>query len=372
MKVLHAGNLANVGYITVKTLRSAGIDAELLMEKYPYITSDPAALDPELSVNGYPEWIKFWDNKSKGWKSQIIRFMREKQYDLIHAYTELPIFAILSRRPFIAHSTGSDLTELAFTNSIRGILLRRAYRGAKVFIYSLPHHHNLVRKLKLKNSLFLPFAYDYEKFKPYQVERDEYRDKVVIFHPTTLDYRLKGNIKFLRAFIKLSKDHDDILLILIEHGVDKENARSLLHDHGVLKKVHIVKGPLKQEEIIRYYSLADIIVDQFILGSVGLIGLESLACAKPLIAFIDTDLHSKLYGEAPPIVSVQDENSIYGALRNLVESKELREANGRKGREWVTKYHNTNTFAEKCVRIYNGILNNERIDQIRKDLQSMH
>ncbi len=370
MKILHAGNLANVGYIVVKTLRSTGVDAELLMEKYPYITSDPAALDQELSVNGYPEWIKFWDNKTRGVKSQIIRCMRDNQYDLIHAYTELPIFAILSRRPFIAHSTGSDLTELAFTNSIRGILLRRAYRRAKVLLYSLPHQHKLVGKLKIKNSLFIPLPWDYERFKPQNRERKEHLDKIVIFHPANLDYRLKGNDKFLRSFIRLCKERDDLLLILVERGVDKDNVKSLLQDHNLEKNFQFIQGPLKHDEILYHCNLADIVVDQFIVGSVGLIGLEALSCAKPLIAFIYQDLYSQLYGEAPPIMGTQDEDSIYNALRMLIESKELRDEVGRKGKDWIMKYHNADKFSKICVRIYNGVLNNEKIDHIRTDIQN--
>ncbi len=117
MKILHVGNMGNGPYVIVKTLRKFGIDAELLMPRYPLeITSDPKGLDPELTVQGYPSWIKFWDNSQQttkrhtiGWKYDIVKQMRDRRYDLIHAYTELPIFAYLSRRLFVAQAQGRDL-----------------------------------------------------------------------------------------------------------------------------------------------------------------------------------------------------------------------------------------------------------------------
>ena len=35
MRILHAGNMANLGYIISKNLRKEGIEAELLMDEQP-------------------------------------------------------------------------------------------------------------------------------------------------------------------------------------------------------------------------------------------------------------------------------------------------------------------------------------------------
>ncbi len=145
----------------------------------------------------------------------------------------------------------------------------------------------------------------------------------------------------------------------------------MLQDHNLGRNIQFIQGPLKHDEILYHCNLADIVVDQFIFGSVGLIGLEALSCAKPLIAFIYKDLYSQLYGEAPPIMGAQDEDSIYNALRRLIESKELLDEVGRKGRDWIMKYHNADKFAKKCIRIYNSILNNEKIEHVRTDIHNI-
>ena len=146
MKILQAGNLVNLGYIVTRELRKVGIDSDLIMERNPSKTSDPKVFDKNLGFN-YPNWIKFYDRSKSGWKRNIIKTMRDKKYDLIHSYTELSIFAYLSRRPFIANPTGSDLREMAFSNSIRGILLRRALNKAKIITAASPEVLDLLSKL---------------------------------------------------------------------------------------------------------------------------------------------------------------------------------------------------------------------------------
>ena len=56
MKILHAGNMANLGYTITRQLRKNGIEADLLMQKNPPKGSDPIRFDPELD-NEYPEWV---------------------------------------------------------------------------------------------------------------------------------------------------------------------------------------------------------------------------------------------------------------------------------------------------------------------------
>lgn len=365
MKILHVGNTANFGYYIVKTLRSAGIDAELLMQKDPVVTADPKALDKDL-YSGYPEWIHFWDNKNR--KSEIRRYMKDKKYDLVHAYGRFPIFAYLSRHPFIAHSLGSDMRELGSSSSFKGILLRRAYHKAKVVLYSTPDQYNYIVKLRLQNGIFLPAPWDYDRFVPQKISNEIYDDKFVIFHPTNLDYRMKGNDRFLQAFAKFVEEHDDVMLLVIDRGPDKQRFRDFIETAGVRDKVKFIPGPMAQSELYYYYSISDVVIDQFALGSVGQIAWEAMSCAKPLIAHIYDDLYLKLYGENPPIFNCKNDNAIYGSLRQLYESKSLGVEVGIKCREWVVKYHNKETFAKRCRRIYDGILAQESIQKIRESI----
>src|SRR5689334_12016058 len=100
MRVLIAGNLANMGYEIANAMRKKNIDVKLLLPKFPLKSEDPKFLYPDLEVGGYPEWLVRFDKQKKGllnnWKFQIIKEMRKKEYDLVIALTEFSIFALFS------------------------------------------------------------------------------------------------------------------------------------------------------------------------------------------------------------------------------------------------------------------------------------
>lgn len=360
-----AGNLANSGYYFTKLLRKEGIDADLLMQKFPSSVQDPKLFEKEMKE--YPSWIRFWDNHSKNWKIEVIRIMRE--YDLIHALTELPIFAMLSYKPYVAFPTGDDINELAFKRTLKGILLRFAYKRAKVVTYAGPYMHESVKRLKLKNAIFIASPWDYTKFKPnFKTNKNK---KCTFFHPTNQVWKSKRNDIFLKAFSRLCEERDDIHLILINRGVDFQKSLSLLDNLKCRGKYEILPSTVSQNEMPELYNNTDFIIDAFTGGSIGLIGQEAMASAKPLISYIDRDLHQLLYGSIPPILSCRTEDEILSVLRNAADNKYDCVEIGVRSREWILKHHDSNTQIKKFVLIYESIMNGLDIESIRKKILSI-
>jgi len=205
MNILIAGNMANLGYAVAKELRKNGLNTTLLMNKNPKSfkpsISDPLIYDPSLKGN-YPDWIIFYDTSRRFWYFDIIKEMRKSKYHLIQANVELPIFAYFSQTPFLVQTQGSDLRELAFSNSLRGFLLRHAYKKAKILLHSSPDFFSLFPKLGLQNDLFLPIPLNHYFFSPQNFAKDS-QENFVIFHPTNLEWRLKGNDIFIKGFCKI-------------------------------------------------------------------------------------------------------------------------------------------------------------------------
>lgn len=365
MRLLIAGNLANTGYYLALKLRENGINCDLLLGKNSPFGSDPKETGEIKNMN-YPNWIKFWDNK-KEWKRTVLRIMR--QYDLICAITELPIFALFSGKPYVAIATGSDLVRLAQSNTLKGILLRLAYRRAKVVVYTFPAQIEYAKKLKLKNALFLPLFRDFKKSNSLGNQFNSIKNKFVFFHPTNHIWDIKANDVFLRAYIRLSKTRDDVHLILINRGNDIERSIDLLKKSGIEKKYEVLPESLNQAELFQYYQNCDAVVDQFKIGSFGFIGLESMYFKKPLICYINDEMYQKCYGERPPVLSSKNEDDIYKILVKLVDDKEFYNNIAEQSHEWIIKFHLGDTLIKKYLKLFESVKNKIKFKDIETILR---
>ncbi len=370
MKVLHAGNMVNLAYLFTKHLRLKDIDAELLMEKNPPLVGDPRKFDFTLNEK-FPSWIYFYDKQNTSWKFEIIKKMREKKYDLIHSYVELPIFSYLSRKPFIAQTQGSDFRELAFTNSLKGFLLRRAYKKAKLVLLGQADHTKLISKLKLNNCIFFPYLWDTDFFVPKKIDHKLVEGKFVIFHPTRQDWNGKKNHILIKGFAKFVKNNSDAVLVMLNFGPDSNKTNELILKLGIKNNVKIINQRLDKNTLLEYYNRSDVVADQFgISGSIGATALEAMSCKKPILISVDNELHDKIYHDKIPAMQVINPTDVSNELEILKDAKKRNEV-GEKSRDWVLRNHSPDVVIGKLKMIYENIMNDTKIDEIRGKLRTM-
>lgn len=110
-------------------------------------------------------------------------------------------------------------------------------------------------------------------------------------------------------------------------------------------------------ELMKIISKADAVVDQLILGAYARLAIESMALGKPVFCYLREDLYpfNPIWKDCP-IINVNPDNFEQSLEAFLKTGKEEREILGRKGREFVEKFHSLD---------YVG----DRFDQIIQDLQ---
>ncbi|NWF89822.1 MAG: glycosyltransferase family 1 protein [Ignavibacteriaceae bacterium] len=111
---------------------------------------------------------------------------------------------------------------------------------------------------------------------------------------------------------------------------------------------------MDRNEVLAIKSKSDICIDQVggTMGGTGYgkAGLETLAMGIPTITNM-TEEYEKWLPENPFVVTNNAEE-LYKKLVELIESKNLRQEYGEKGKLWVRKYHGYESVNEKLKELY--------------------
>lgn len=169
----------------------------------------------------------------------------------------------------------------------------------------------------------LPIAIDLTQFTPSYPSKDK-KVPLILHAPTNPDF--KGTEHVEAAIEKLRGSYE-----FIYRRIEKMN-----HD-----------------EVISLYKEADIIVDQILCGSYGLLSVESMALGKPVVTFVRPDL-VQTFPETLPIVNANPD-TVYDAVERLLKHPELRETIGRQGRQYAEAYHCKHVVVDELISIYKNL-----------------
>jgi glycosyltransferase involved in cell wall biosynthesis len=256
------------------------------------------------------------------------------------------------------------MREIPFEDTWRGRLLALAYKEAAKVIITNPDVIAAARRLELENFVFIPHPVDEEKYRPgpseLRRELEAQGHGLVLLSPSRHDWEIKGTDRMLRAFSQLvARDRPDALLVLLEWGGELARSNALIDELGIERNVRWFP-PLPKLRLIDAYRAADVVLDQFLIGTFGAVAPEAMACGKPVVMAFDRAIHEWCFPELPPVVDARTPEQIYQALKGLGEDEDERERLGRRGREWVERHHGWRLVVDRQVRIYEEVLDGTR------------
>lgn len=169
----------------------------------------------------------------------------------------------------------------------------------------------------------LPIAIDLRRFS--QHYPDIAKKRPLILHaPTNPDF--KGTFFIEKAIDQLKSTHN--------------------FDYKRIEKMN-------HEQVVKLYKEADIIVDQVLCGSYGLLSVESMALGKPVITFIRPDLMDKFPSDLPIVIGNPD--NVKEKIKFLLENPIERNRLGLKGRNYVEQQHERTVVLDKLLTIYSNL-----------------
>lgn len=228
----------------------------------------------------------------------------------------------------------------------------------------------------------IPNGVDTEKFNPNAKKLIKFTDpkKINILFLGRIEER-KGLIYLLKACQILEKKFPNLRLIVVGDGPEKENCRKWVKLNN-LKNV-IFEGEAKEENAPFYYRSCDIFCSPAIFGeSFGIVLLEALSSAKPVVAFANQgykEFFKDKKGEKF-LVKPKDFKGLAQKLELLIKNKKLREEMGEWGPKEAKNY-SWSKIANRVLDFYKLCLKERRkkekekgfsIDKILNEVHNNH
>lgn len=107
------------------------------------------------------------------------------------------------------------------------------------------------------------------------------------------------------------------------------------------------------QEAMQLYAGADIIVDQLLCGTYGMLSVEAMAMGKVVVAYIRDDVKKKFPPDLPIVVANPD--TIRDVLADLLQDAQLRHSIGKRSRQYAEAYHDIHAVIPKLVDIYKQV-----------------
>ena len=345
MLVLHVGDIARVATNLCQLLRAEGIEANLLVTRKEGESAFPS--EPWIRCLPWRDFMR--SGMSLLWHAIALG----RQCDVLHGHALGSIVAMATGRPYVAQFHGSDAREVAVSSRGWGPLLRLAARRAARVLVSTPDLIDYLQTVGLSREKieFLPNPVDTTMFAPAPSSLD-LRDghAAVILHPTR-PQSIKRTEWLFQAYARLWRDYD-VILYAVDHGADSPQAGEicqLIRQLGLTNVRFLPRIPLS--EMPRYLNAADIVADQFSgLAAFSLVGLEAMACAKPLVASLPNT--PGFYGRNAPVMRSNSVDDLERALRFLLENPHEWPRIGEACRAWVETHHAPSVVVNQLMRIY--------------------
>jgi len=242
----------------------------------------------------------------------------------------------LGKKPLIGHAHGSDL-RVSLNRFAWGRIVRHNLKNCDKILVSTSDILGIAKRYR-EDAEYLPNPIDSELFYPKPTIRKGEKKKVLIASDS--NWSVKGTHIAIKA---LSKIREEVEVSIIQQGKDYDKTTRLASSLGLnLKSLPKVS----HQKLNEYYWDADVVIDRFALGSLGMVSLEAIACGRPVLAYVSSEYAEN---EDFPLKDLRDEEAIADTVNKL--PSDLWE----KEHRFIKKYHSVKNIESRLLSIYEEI-----------------
>jgi len=256
--------------------------------------------------------------------------------DVYHAHYLLQDTYIanrLGKKPLVGHAHGSDLRS-SLKHKVWGRIVRHNLKKCDKVLVSTPDILGQAKMFR-EDAEYLPNPVDKELFHSKPANQHDGPKRVLIASDS--NWIVKGTDIGIRALATI-KDAVDVSIIAI--GIDFAKTVELANSLGLHLNI-LPKAP--HDRLSEYYWNADVVIDRFALGSLGMVSLEAIACGRPALCYVSSD-----YPENRdfPLKDLRAEEEIAESVANLPSDLWERE------HEFLERHHNVDAVVSRLESIY--------------------
>lgn len=238
--------------------------------------------------------------------------------------------------PVIGHAHGSDLRS-SLNHRIWGRIVRHNLKNCGKVLVSTPDVLEQARSFR-EDAEYLPNPVDTELFFPKPMAAHGEKKRVLIASDS--NWTVKGSDIAVKALAKI-KEHVDVSIIA--HGVDFNKTMALAASLGLSLNV-LPKVP--HSRLSDYFWDADVVVDRFTLGSLGMVSLEAIASGRPVVTYVAIEFPQY---EHFPFKDVNTEDKV----ADLIEEADAEL--WKKEYDYLLMEHTPSIVVDKLLRIYDSL-----------------
>ena len=288
-------------------------------------------MPPELEKQHIKRSKSFW-SKTFGLAFKILK-AKADVYHANYLLQDCYIAARSGKKPLIGHAHGSDL-RANLNHFVWSRIVRHNLKHCGKILVSTPDILGTAKRYR-EDAEYLPNPINAELFYPKPVVPKGKKKRVLIASDS--NWSVKGTDIAIKA---LSRIREEVDVSIVQHGKDFDKTTALASSLGLSLKV-LPKAP--HEKLNEYYWDADVVIDRFALGSLGMVSLEAIACGRPALTYVSSE-----YPENKdfPLKDLKEEEAIANAISDL--SSDLWE----KEHLFLKKHHNVKNIESRLLSIY--------------------
>ena len=173
------------------------------------------------------------------------------------------------------------------------------------------------------------------------------------------------NISFLLEVVRILADEvPDILLLITGEGPAEASLKQQVHHLGIQKYVQFLGYLDRNTELNACYQSADIFVFASKSETQGLVLLEAMAQATPVVAIAELGTASVLVEDQGARIAQENELDFVEKIQGLLINPQQREALGLRGQVYAQQKWSAVAQAEKLLTLYtNLVIQHQRAQQ---------